>query len=60
MTTDDQSSRGAAATSADRIGKVFIVVCEDVRECLICEGVFTRRASPPWNQTAKTATPARP
>ena len=44
MTTDDQSSRDAAHRS-DQIGKVFIVVGEDVRMCLICEGVFTRRAS---------------
>jgi hypothetical protein len=45
VTINNQSSRGAAATSADQIGKVFIVVGLDVRKCLICEGVFTRRAA---------------
>ena len=26
----------------DRIGKVFIVLGQDLRQCLICEDVFTR------------------
>ena len=34
MSTNDQNSRGAAVTSADQIGKVFIVVGQDVRKCL--------------------------
>jgi hypothetical protein len=31
MTINDQSSRGAAATSADEIGKVFILVDQDAQ-----------------------------
>ena len=45
MTTNDQSSRGAAATSADEIGIVFIAIAKDLRLCLICDGVFTRKAA---------------
>jgi hypothetical protein len=41
MTTNDQCSRGAASTKG-RIGKVFIVVGQDVHRCLVCEGVFTQ------------------
>jgi hypothetical protein len=44
MTTNDQGSRGAAVTSADQIGKVFIVVGQRA-QCLICEQFLTRRAS---------------
>ena len=43
MTINDQGSRGAAVTSADQIGKVFVVVGQDERKCLICDGVFTRQ-----------------
>lgn len=31
-----------AVTSADQIGKVFNVVGQDVRRCLVCEELFTR------------------
>jgi Resolvase, N terminal domain len=27
------------------IGKVFVVVSEDVRKCLVCDGLFSRQAS---------------
>jgi hypothetical protein len=37
-----RDNRGAASTSADQIGKVFVVVGQDVRRCLICDGTFTR------------------
>lgn len=30
-----------AVTSADQIGKVFLVVGKDVRKCLVCDEVFT-------------------
>jgi hypothetical protein len=40
MTTNDQSRRDAAASN-DQIGKVFVVFGQDVRRCLICDGVFT-------------------
>lgn len=45
MTTDEKTQRGAGSTRSDQIGKVFIVVGQDVRKCLICEQTFTRQAS---------------
>ena len=45
MTADKTTQRGWVSTRTDQIGKVFIVVGQDVRKCLICEGAFTRRAS---------------
>jgi hypothetical protein len=44
MTTNHQSSRCPAVTRADVIGKVFVVFGQDVRKCLVCEQLFTRRA----------------
>lgn len=35
----------SAATRTDQIGKVFKVLAAGVRECLICEQVFTRQDS---------------
>ena len=32
-------------SSADVVGKVFITVSQDVRRCLICESLFTRRGA---------------
>ena len=29
----------------DRIGKVFLVINQDLRQCLICDGVFPREAA---------------
>ena len=31
--------------SADVVGKVFIAVSQDVRRCLICESLFTRKSA---------------
>ncbi len=45
MTTNDQISRGAAVTSTDRVGKVFVVVGHGMRRCLICDRVFMRRSA---------------
>ena len=45
MTSDDQGSRGTAVTSTDQIGKVFVVVGQDVRRCFVCEEVFTRKGA---------------
>jgi hypothetical protein len=45
MTSNRKSRRGADSTRTDQIGKVFVVVGQDVRRCLICEQFFTRRAS---------------
>jgi hypothetical protein len=35
----------AAAIGIDRIGKVFKVVGPNLRECLVCEQLFSRQAS---------------
>lgn len=45
MTTDKNIQRGAGSVRSDQIGKVFIVVGQDVRQCLICDGVFTRHGA---------------
>jgi hypothetical protein len=45
MTADETTRRGAGFTRSDQIGKVFVVLSRDMRQCLICECVFTRRAS---------------
>jgi hypothetical protein len=45
MAADDKSERGAACTRTDQVGKVFVVVGQRVRKCLVCEELFTRRAS---------------
>jgi hypothetical protein len=45
MTADKTTRRGADSTRTDQIGKVFVVVGQDVRKCLVCEQLFTRRAS---------------
>lgn len=33
------------STHADRVGKVFCVLNQDLRRCLICDGVFSRKAA---------------
>jgi hypothetical protein len=33
----------AAAIPTDRVGKAFIAVGQDVRQCLVCEQLFMRR-----------------
>jgi hypothetical protein len=43
MTADER--RGTGSIRTDQIGKVFIVVGQNVRQCLICEGKFTRRSA---------------
>ena len=45
MTADDKTRLDADSTRHDQIGKVFRVVGQDVRKCLVCEQFFTRRAS---------------
>jgi hypothetical protein len=44
-TNDDKTQREANSTRTDQIGKVFMVVYQDMRRCLICEDVFTRQAA---------------
>lgn len=45
MTPDETTQRDAGSIHTDGIGKVFIVVGQDVRRCLICDQLFTRRAA---------------
>ena len=45
MTADKTTRRGTDSTRTDQIGKVFIVVGQDMRECLVCEQFFSRRSS---------------
>ena len=45
ITADDKTRRGADSIRSDRVGKVFIVIGQDVRMCLICDAMFTRQAA---------------
>jgi hypothetical protein len=45
MTADDKNERGEACARTDQVGKVFLVVGQRVRQCLVCEELFTRRAA---------------
>jgi hypothetical protein len=45
MAATDKNERGAACAPTDQVGKVFVVVGQQVRKCLVCEELFTRRAS---------------
>lgn len=39
------SKRGYGEDRSDRTGKVFVVLGQNNRKCLICEQVFTRNES---------------
>ena len=45
MAADDKRERGADCEPTDQVGKVFVVVGQRVRKCLVCEELFTRRAA---------------
>ena len=45
MTADEKTQRDAGSIHADQIGKVFLVVGQDVRRCLVCDGEFTRQTA---------------
>jgi hypothetical protein len=45
MAADDKNERGAVCARTDQVGKVFVVVGQRVRRCLVCEELFTRRAA---------------
>jgi hypothetical protein len=45
MIKEGKCDRIARGVRSDKIGKVFFVVGQDVRRCLVCEQVFTRRAA---------------
>ena len=45
MTADEKTPRDAGSFHTERIGKVFVAVGRNVRQCLVCEQLFTRRAA---------------
>ncbi len=45
MAADDKNERAAVCARTDQVGKVFLVVGQRVRQCLVCEELFTRRAA---------------
>jgi hypothetical protein len=45
MTADESTRLDADSMHTDQIGKVFVVVGQDVRKCLVCEQFFSRRSS---------------
>ncbi len=45
MTADEKAQRDAGSARDDRIGKAFVVVGRNVRRCLVCEELFTRRTA---------------
>jgi hypothetical protein len=45
MAADDKTRQGTDSTRADQIGKVFVVVGQEVRRCLVCDEFFTRQTS---------------
>jgi hypothetical protein len=45
MTADEKTPRDAGSLHTERIGKVFVAVGQNVRQCLVCEQLFTRRAA---------------
>lgn len=45
MAEDGKRTHREVVTHADQIGKVFKVVSQDMRQCLICDQLFTRQAS---------------
>ncbi len=45
MNANEQTRLETGSPLSDRIGKVFLVVGRDVRQCLICDQLFTRRAA---------------
>lgn len=61
MTAYEKTQRGAGSIRTDQIGKVFIVISQEVRKCLICEQFFTRRAAAEHTRTVcYSQTPHRP
>jgi hypothetical protein len=45
MAADKTIQRDAGSTRTDQTGKVFLVVGQRVRKCLVCEQFFTRRTA---------------
>jgi len=45
MTAAYKTQRDAGSIHTERVGKVFVAVGWDVRKCLVCEQLFTRRTA---------------
>jgi hypothetical protein len=45
MTADERTRRQTGFPRSDRVGKVFVALSQDMRQCLICDGVFTKQGS---------------
>lgn len=45
MIPTSADERIKAGADDDRVGKVFMALADDMRRCLICERVFSRRDS---------------
>ena len=43
--TADKQTQSEGSLHTDQIGKVFVCVGKNVRQCLVCEQLFTRRAA---------------
>lgn len=33
------------STTSEQVGKVFLALAKDLRQCLVCDGLFTREAA---------------
>lgn len=59
MIASDKSSLFPVTFDDEKVAKVFIVVGEDARKCLVCDQLFTRQQSSehskiicyPWSQS---------
>ena len=45
MTQDSKQTHHEVDAHPDLVGKVFKVVSQDMRKCLVCDQVFTRKAA---------------
>jgi len=45
MVVDSKGSRVEGSAHADLVGKVYAVLHQNVRRCLICDRLFTRHAA---------------
>jgi hypothetical protein len=45
MISETTGKQAGAVAHDETVGKVFVVVSDDTRRCLVCEQLFTRQAS---------------
>ena len=45
MVSDGKRIHRETVGHADQIGKVFVVVGQDMRQCLVCDGLFTQQGA---------------